>query len=243
LANQKNGYEERYQRLYAAGALFWNSPVPNPYLARLLERLPAHSLCIELGCGEGYQVRFMVSKGHSVTAIDLSPTAIEKATQNTSLGLPISYLVGDVTDLAPLHLDEKRYDLAVDIGCLHMMTEDEDRYKYLAIVHKLLKPGGRFFIQNGLDIDDIQPQTEEEARQLVEERKLKLKPSGYLDTRKIKTASGEREVILPLLPCKMLSLDGYISELTIHEFRILSAERVREGVNCSYEAVIIAENT
>jgi SAM-dependent methyltransferase len=217
-------YEDRYKRVFAAGALHWNDPTPNPALCRPLEQLPEHSNCIEFGCGEGYQACLMASRGHSVTAIDLSPTAIARAIRETSSDCPVNFLVGDVTDASPMCLSVASYDLAVDIGCLHMMTEDEDRASYFDLVRNVLRPGGKFFLQEGLDADGEKPG-----------------PGGDLMPRTIMTAGGLREVLLPLLLCRFLSLEGYVGELTRHGFSVLSAER-KGGTNATYEGVVVAEN-
>jgi SAM-dependent methyltransferase len=183
----------------------------------------------------------MASRGHLVTAIDLSPTAIAKAIRETPAGQQIEFLVGDVTDAPSLNLNSESYDLAVDVGCLHMMAEDEDRANYLNLVQNILKTGGKFFLENGLDLDDVFPQSEAEARQLAEAKALKAEPAGHLVPNKIMTPDGERELLIPLCPtCKMLSLVGYVQELVSHGFSVLSAERTA-GANCRYEAIVVAE--
>ncbi len=71
--------DDRYRRVFGAGALHWKYPQPNPHLRQVADMLAPHSKCVEFGCGEGYQARFLASFGHRVIAIDLSPTAIAKA--------------------------------------------------------------------------------------------------------------------------------------------------------------------
>ena len=245
MAKQKGlkAYEDRYQAVFAAGALHWNDPRPNPHLSRLLNQLREHSDCIEFGCGEGYQARLIASQGHTVTGIDLSPTAIAKAIRETPPELQIRFLVGDVTDVSSLHLTGRNYDLVVDIGCLHMMAENDDRANYLNLVCNLLRRGGKFFLQNGLDLDDVYPQSEDEAKELAELRALQAEPAGHPAPRKIVTASGLREISIPLCPpCRMLSLNEYSRELATHGFRVLTAERTA-GVNCRFEMFIVAERS
>ena len=235
-----NAYDERYKRVFAAGALSWNDTRPNLYLSHLLEQLPPNMRCIEFGCGEGYQARFIASKGHEVTAIDLSPTAIAKAIKETPDSPRIRFLVGDVTNALSLNLPEASFDLAVDIGCLQMMAEEEDRSNYLNLIYHVLKPNGKLFLQDGLDLDDVKPQSDDEAKELRELKKLRTKPCGYPVPKRIMTPDGERELVLPLCPaCKMLSFEGYIQELTIHGFGALHVERVN-GVNYRYEVVVVA---
>lgn len=243
MARQKGlfAYEERYRLVFTAGGIYWNDPRPNKYLSRLLDQMPPSSRCIEFGCGEGYQARFMSSQGHLVTAIDLSPTAISKAISETPIGDKIVFIVGDVTDSSTLEFEPESFDLAVNIDCLHMMAEDEDRANHLNLIRDVLKTGGRLFLQNGLDLDDIVPHSKEEAQRLAEAKLVRGKPAGYPLPYRIITSKGEQELILPLCPaCKMLSLNEYIREVTSHGFKILSADRVNGGAT-SWEAVIVAE--
>ena len=249
MARQKSlgAYEDRYKLVFAAGALHWNDPCPNPHLSRVLGQLPVHSKCIEFGCGEGYQAYLIASQGHSVTAIDLSPTAIAKGVRNTPAGQQIEFLVGDVTEASSLNLQNESYDLAVDIGCLHMMVEDDDRASYLDLVHSVLRRGGRLFLQNGLDLDDVTPGSEDEAKRLAEAKQAvaeakKAQQSGCPTLRKIVTPDGAKQVMLPLCPARTLRLSSYIQEVESHKFRILSSERV-SGSNVFYEVLLVAEKT
>lgn len=235
-----NAYEDRYRLVFAAGALHWNDPRPNRHLSRLLEQLPEAANCVEFGCGEGYQARFVASRGHTVTGVDLSPTAIAKAISETPSHLQVRFLVGDVTDALSLGLPEASFDLAVDIGCLHMMADDEDRVSYLASVRALLKPEGYFFLQDGLDLDDVSPQSSAEAKELAEAKALQAKPAGHPVPNTIMTSGGVRKLLLPLCPtCRMPTLQGYVQEISDHGFRVVSAEYTA-GVNCRYEAVVVA---
>lgn len=234
-------YEDRYQRVFEAGALYWNDPDTNPFLAQVVEGLPRGSNCVEFGCGEGYQARFIASRGHAVTAIDLSKTAIEKAIRETPPGLSVRFLVGDVTDHEIPGLPPATFELAVNIGCLHMMAESEDRSAHLDLVYRSLARGGRFFLQNGLALSDVQTTSHEEEQQLVEMKRHSIKQTHELREATIPTAQGPKTLMLPRCPaCKMLSLDDYRRELEARGFIIISAERHR-GQNFGYEAVILAE--
>ncbi len=247
MAKQKSlsDYEERYRRVFAAGARNWNDPRPNPHLSLLLDRLPVNSRCIEFGCGEGYQSYLMASRGHSVTGIDFSETAVGRAIKNTPEGLSIDFIAGDVTEPSPLQLDYGSYDLAVDIGCLHMMTDNEDRGNYLRFARALLKKEGLFFLMEGLDIEDITPGSEDEAERIAAIKKdskeaEEARKAGISLPRSIITPEGPKEVSLALCPARMLPLKRYEEELESYGFRILSSERVT-GTNACYEALLITE--
>lgn len=169
-------YEDRYQRVFSAGALHWNDPKPNQHLAQILPQLHPCSNCIEFGCGEGYQERFIASKGHSVTAIDISHTAIAKAKKESPSHLKIRFVVGDVTDGDALNLPPESFHFAWNISCLHMMAEEEDRKAHLELVKRILLPEGLLFSQNGLDLDDVQPGSDSEAKEIDRMKELREKP-------------------------------------------------------------------
>lgn len=236
----RDPYDDRYKAVFAAGALHWNDPRPNAGLLSVLSQLASGSKCIEFGCGEGYQAFLVSSLGHSVVAIDLSPTAIDKARRQAPLDSRVRFLVGDVTDPPSLDLSDSNYDLAVDIGCLHMIVNDEDRARYLSLVRRVLKIGGMLFIQDGLDLDDVVPRSDDDARRLAEAKMARKGSPGEPLPRTIITAEGPKEVLFPLISAKMLSLDGYVSELERAGLTVISSART-EGVNFSYEAVIVAE--
>jgi len=243
LARQQglHAYEDRYRRVFSAGALHWNDPKPNQHLVEAMEGLPSQSHCVEFGCGEGYQARMLATGGHVVTAVDLSRTAIAKAIRETPKHLNIRFLVGDVTEADFPELSPSSFRLAVNIGCLHMMADDEDRAGHLGLVWRVLAHGGKALFQNGLDLDDVQPQSDEEAAQLPKMKEIRAMPAGSLSENTVCTSEGEKKIMLPLCPtCKMLSLEGYVRELIAHGFSVSSAKRVRGG-NCAYEAVIVAE--
>jgi SAM-dependent methyltransferase len=236
-----NAYEERYRRVFTAGGLYWNDPNPNPFLLEIAETLPEGSQCVEFGCGEGYQSRLMATCGHSVLGIDLSPTAIKRAWQNTPEGMNVRYEIGDVTDPNDIQLKENYYDLAVDIRCLHMMADLTDRDSYLKNVWESLKTKGILYLQNGLDLSDVCPQSTEEEAQIEQLKQLRVKPAGYQLSSLIHTRTVEKQIKIPMCPLgKLQRLEEYVNELKIKGFGILKTKRINSLSN-PYEAVIIAE--
>jgi SAM-dependent methyltransferase len=236
-----NAYDDRYRLIYEAGGETWNDTKPNRYLASVLEKLPQRSNCIEFGCGEGFQCRFIASKGHDVVGIDLSSAAIERAMELTTVELPIRFCVGDITDLRTLELEEGNFDLAVDISCLHMMADEEDRKAYLNGVWTLLRKNAYYLIIEGIAFEDIHPKTEEEREYVNGMREVNQLPSGHMLARTIQTRRGPKEIQLPLCPKgKVRSIEGYTEELSSAGFRIVSTE-VHGGMNEAYEAVVLSE--
>lgn len=56
-------------------------------------------------------------------------------------------------------IEENTYNLATNIGCLHMMAENEDRVAHLTEVKRILVDKGLFFLQNGLSLEDVKPKS------------------------------------------------------------------------------------
>lgn len=99
--------------------------------SNLQELLDIFHLCsgkaLELGCGTGYDSKFLVEQGFEVTAMDISEDAIETAKRNTPQ-LDIDYLVGDFFKDLP----NKQFDLVYDRGFLHNYPDN-----FLEIFEKL----------------------------------------------------------------------------------------------------------
>ncbi|KYG66380.1 hypothetical protein AZI86_04810 [Bdellovibrio bacteriovorus] len=92
----------------------WNLGEPAEALKDMLPRLkPARSRVLVLGCGEGHDAAFFARSGHIVTAVDFSPTAIERAKK----------LYGDLPGLTFVEADvfnlPKDYDQSFDIVFEH----------------------------------------------------------------------------------------------------------------------------
>jgi len=233
-------YEDRYKKVFDAGGINWNNPKPNSELDMILKKIPQKGRCIEFGCGEGYQSRFVASKGFNVIGIDLSISAIMKAQRETPIGMAVSFIVGDITEKSLLSLIEGTFDLAIDIGCLHMMAEQEDRNNYLSNVWSILNERGLFYIQEGIDLQTITPESIEEAEQIKQLKEIQTRPTGTLLSRTITTIDNKKQIELPLCPKgKILSLEGYIDELKENGFKMVSAKR-KGGANQSYEAIILS---
>lgn len=114
--------------------------VPDENLVDFLGKgLPITS-SIELGCGEGRNAIFMSKHGVSVTAIDISTSAIENANRIAAQkGVSVDFrcqniLKGGITGL---------YDFAYDSGMLHHLPPHR-RLTYIELIKSVLKPGGYF---------------------------------------------------------------------------------------------------
>ncbi|WP_433220151.1 class I SAM-dependent methyltransferase [Microtetraspora malaysiensis] len=113
---------------------------PDESLVSSIERgLLKPGRALDLGCGPGRNAVYLASMGFEVDAIDLSPTAVAWAEERArEAGAEIRFQCGDAftADLAP-----GGYDLVYDSGCLHHLPPHR-RVSYLALVDRLLVPGG-----------------------------------------------------------------------------------------------------
>lgn len=121
----------------------WDIGEAQPAL-RELEALGAISgEVLDIGCGLGDNAIYLAGRGHSVTALDGSPKAIERARQRAAdAGVTVTFGVSDATDLTGY---EGRFDTVVDSALFHCLDED-DRRGYAAALHRSARRGARLFL-------------------------------------------------------------------------------------------------
>jgi 2-polyprenyl-3-methyl-5-hydroxy-6-metoxy-1,4-benzoquinol methylase len=97
---------------------------------------------LDVGCGQGANTWFLAREGFAVTAVDISPSAIEKAK---------SYLKNErlearfeVGDFGSLPYARESFDCIIDVESLYTGTSKDIAAAY-AFLSSLLKPGGSFF--------------------------------------------------------------------------------------------------
>lgn len=112
-------------------------------LAFIADRQPlAGARVADIGCGGGILSEALARAGAQVTAIDLSPEAIDVARLHAlEAGLAVDYRLQSAEGLAT---DEPgRFDA---VACLEMLEHVPDPGSILRACHALLKPGGRIFL-------------------------------------------------------------------------------------------------
>jgi len=129
-------WEERY-----AGRQVWSGKV-NATMAALVAELPT-GRALELGCGEGGDAVWLAEQGWQVTAVDISPTAIERgraAAAERGLAERIEWIAADLSDWAP----DGSFDL-VTASFLQSPLELE-RAVILRRAAQAVAPGGRLLL-------------------------------------------------------------------------------------------------
>jgi len=129
-------YADRPQAPFIA-----QNELPDENLAEFLGAYPKPARALELGCGEGRNAIYMANQSIDVTAIDLSPLAVNHAQKIAKKrGVSVNFLAGDIfkTELA-----RHAYDFVYDSGCFHHLTPHR-RLSYLELLGRALTPGGYF---------------------------------------------------------------------------------------------------
>lgn len=118
----------------------WNLGDPAEALKDMLPRLKiSRSRILVLGCGEGHDAAFFAKAGHVVTAVDISPLAIERARK----------LYGDIENLTFLQADlfnlPREFDQAFDIVFEHTCfcaINPSKRQNLVKVWNRVLVSGG-----------------------------------------------------------------------------------------------------
>lgn len=204
-------YEERYQKVYDAGADRWGHSEDDSGLrASLTEWVDRHDLrgkrIVEFACGEGASGVILAQLGCLYHGVDIAPSAVAKsqAVLQAYSGASVSLL--DMVHEQP----EGIYDAALDVMGFHMLVVDADRASYLRNAFSCLKSGApmHFFRESYRDnafdgrVDSFQ-------------HWLELTGDDYRtpQPRNAGPAGAQIEVQIPLVPARGKSEAGYRKEL------------------------------
>ena len=98
---------------------------------------------LDIGCGFGDNAIFLASRGHSVTALDGSPAAIEQARNRAAqAGVSVTFNVADATNLTGY---DGRFDTVVDSALYHCL-DDDGRQAYAAGLYRATRSGARWHL-------------------------------------------------------------------------------------------------
>ena len=117
-----------YRLSYAHGKPNWDTGRAPDVLVDVVRHLSPGRF-LDLGCGTGTSAVRLAGLGWEVVGIDYVPSAIARARRRAEqAGVKADLRVGDVTRLDAL-LDDRRFDLILDVGCYHGLSEvGRERY-------------------------------------------------------------------------------------------------------------------
>jgi len=130
---------------YKLGFAEWDSHSPQPDLVCLQESGTIQGLSVlDIGCGSGDNAIYLAQKGHKVTGIDSSKSAISAARQRASASnVKIAFHVTDALNLSSLN---EAFDTVIDYGLYHNFR-DKDISAYVGSLSHVLSTGGQLVIE------------------------------------------------------------------------------------------------
>ena len=162
---------ETFLERYESGRVPWSHELPPPEVIDLIAMLsPGRGL--DLGCGYGRSARYLAQKGWLADGVDFVELAIVEAraqAEKAGLSERVQFHMGSVAEMPFLTAE---YDLAIDVGCMHSLTEEQQQ-GYRDELLRLLPAGAVYLLfahLRGEDevVDEDKPRgiTENEIRQL-----------------------------------------------------------------------------
>lgn len=100
---------------------------------------------LDLGCGTGRNSNYLAERGNKMIGIEISKTALDLAKSRArGIGVSVDYRLGDIGE--KYDIENSSIDLVLDITSSNSLNE-EGRGIYINEVHRVLKPGGYFFVR------------------------------------------------------------------------------------------------
>jgi SAM-dependent methyltransferase len=132
----------RFWWSYLRGFTPWDTGITPPEVVALAARL-APGRALDLGCGTGTSSLYLAARGWQIVGVDFVPTAIGQARRKArKAGVKADFHVADVTRLDWL---TPAFTLALDVGCLHVLSP-EGQAAYAHGLARLVAPDGVYLV-------------------------------------------------------------------------------------------------
>ena len=118
----------------------WDTKAPNENVIGWQTGGGVHGDVLDVGCGLGDNAVYLAKNGHTVTGLDISPTALITAEQRAKdAGVDVKFAVADSTKLDGY---TDAFDTVIDSGMFHCL-DDDGRRNYAAAVHRATRSGAK----------------------------------------------------------------------------------------------------
>ena len=145
----------------------WDTKAPNENVIGWQTGGWVHGDVLDVGCGLGDNAVYLAKNGHTVTGLDISPTALITAEQRAKdAGVDVKFAVADSTKLDGY---TDAFDTVIDSGMFHCL-DDDGRRSYAAAAHRATRPGATLLLSC---FSDANPVGDEWPRPAVSEETLR----------------------------------------------------------------------
>lgn len=138
---------EMFRQRYQEQNIPWDTGITPPEIVAVVVEMPP-GRALDLGCGTGTNIRYLLQRGWQADGMDFVPQAVAAARAKLAVYTPESCRIHchDVTRLDECPGLRAPYNLTIDIGCGHGLAAAEQRAKYAQDIATLLAPGGTFML-------------------------------------------------------------------------------------------------
>jgi cyclopropane fatty-acyl-phospholipid synthase-like methyltransferase len=145
----------------------WDTKAPKETVVGWQEAGLVRGDVLDIGCGLGDNAVYLAQQGHSVTGLDISPTALITAERRAvDAGVAVRFAVADATSLEGY---TDAFDTVIDSGMYHCLDDDGKR-SYAAAVHRATRPGATLLLSA---FSDANAQGQDWPRPMVSEQTLR----------------------------------------------------------------------
>ena len=203
-------YDKRYRQTYENNSL-WEIPEGTKEVIDTLKKykITKNSDILELGCGEGRDVIYLLDNGYNVLGVDYSFTVIDKCNELTNYKYVNNF---KQLDLIENSLNEK-FDFIYSVAVIHMFVLDEHRNKFYNFIYDHLKDNGiALIISMGDGTLEINSDLEK----------------AFDDTKRV-NINTNKEIMVASTSCRVKKIDEMKKEIQLNNLEILE-EKIIDDV-------------
>lgn len=130
--------------MYRLGLAPWDIGASQPIIRQLVALGAVVGNVLDPGCGTGHHAIEYARAGCSVTAVDVAPTAIERARFNArDAGVHVTFKTRDITELDG---PDGYFDTVVDCKLYDNLDDADARAAYVSVLQRVMRPGSRLIM-------------------------------------------------------------------------------------------------